>query len=139
MHCTGHLDRCIISTAKSAHRDVARAQLLGQPPAQVRDGQLSRITLTQQVPALQVFGAARQMLSLVAGGAIDEWLLSNLRTLRQEHALARVLAHLQAQLWPGGTWFQSLPEYQSKVFPWAPALSGAVRSRSLGLRAMAEA
>lgn len=58
---------------------------------------------------------ARQMLSLVAGGAIDEWLLSNLRTLRQEHALARVLAHLQAQLWPGGAWFQSLPEHQHRV------------------------
>lgn len=69
-------------------------------------------------PALsraQVFGAARQMLSLVAGGAIDEWLLSNLRTLRQEHALARALAHLQAQLWPGGAWFQSLPENQKAV------------------------
>ena len=55
------------------------------------------------------------MLSLVAGGAIDEWLLSNLRTLRQEHALARVLHHLQAQLWPGGAWFQSLPENQHPV------------------------
>jgi len=64
---------------------------------------------------VQVFGAARQMLSLVAGGAIDEWLLSNLRTLRQEHALARVLHHLQAQLWPGGAWFQSLPENQHPV------------------------
>ena len=31
----------------------------------------------------QVFGVARQVLSLVAGGAIDEWLLSWLRGLRQ--------------------------------------------------------
>lgn len=55
---------------------------------------------------------ARQVLSLVAGGAIDEWLLSNLRRLRQEHTLARALHLLQQQLWPGGAWFQTLPEYQ---------------------------
>ncbi|CAL8462775.1 g2308 [Coccomyxa elongata] len=60
----------------------------------------------------QVFGVARQVLSLVAGGAIDEWLLSNMRALRQEHTLARLLCHLQRQLWPGGAWFQSLPENQ---------------------------
>ena len=75
-------------------------------------------------PPVQVFGVARQMLSLVAGGAIDEWLLSNLRTLRQEHALARVLAHLQAQLWPGGAWFQSLPENQHPVSPSASEVPG---------------
>jgi sorting nexin-13 len=62
-----------------------------------------------------VFGVARQVLSLVAGGAIDEWLLSNLRFLRQEHTLARIIHHLQAQLWPGGTWYQSLPEHQPPV------------------------
>ena len=73
------------------------------------------VTVLESVVAPQVFGAARQMLSLVAGGAIDEWLLSSLRALRQEHALARGLAHLQAQLWPGGTWFQSLPEHQRNV------------------------
>ena len=54
---------------------------------------------------------ARQVLSLVAGGAIDEWLLSNLLRLRQEHTLARALHLLQQQLWPGGAWFQTLPEY----------------------------
>lgn len=63
----------------------------------------------------QVFGVARQVLSLVAGGAIDEWLLSNMRALRQEHTLARLLCHLQRQLWPGGAWFQSLPENQHPV------------------------
>ena len=76
--------------------------------------------------SVQVFGVARQMLSLVAGGAIDEWLLSNLRTLRQEHALARVLAHLQAQLWPGGAWFQSLPENQHPVSLWFQSQTGAL-------------
>jgi hypothetical protein len=58
---------------------------------------------------------ARQVLSLVAGGAIDEWLLSNLRRLRQEHTLARALHLLQQQLWPGGAWFQTLPEHQLPV------------------------
>ena len=58
---------------------------------------------------------ARQVLSLVAGGAIDEWLLSHLRALRQEHATARLLHALQQQLWPGGAWFQSLPENQHPV------------------------
>ena len=81
-------------------------------------------------PPVQVFGVARQMLSLVAGGAIDEWLLSNLRTLRQEHALARVLAHLQAQLWPGGAWFQSLPENQHPVSPSASEAPSHEQGRS---------
>ena len=65
--------------------------------------------------AAQVFGVARQVLSLVAGGAIDEWLLSHLRALRQEHGVAWALAQLQRQLWPGGAWFQSLPENQHPV------------------------
>ena len=84
-------------------------------PRIIAAASLPMLTVPRRVSGPQVFGAARQMLSLVAGGAIDEWLLSNLRTLRQEHALARGLAHLQAQLWPGGTWFQSLPEYQRNV------------------------
>ena len=68
---------------------------------------------------------ARQMLSLVAGGAIDEYILSQLRALRQEHQLARLIHSLQITLWPGGTWFQRLPERQ------APVRSAAV-SCSLG-------
>lgn len=58
---------------------------------------------------------ARQMLSLVAGGAIDEYILSQLRALRQEHQLARLIHSLQIVLWPGGTWFQRLPQRQSLV------------------------
>ncbi|KAK9836224.1 hypothetical protein WJX84_011500 [Apatococcus fuscideae] len=53
----------------------------------------------------QVFGAARQMLSLVAGGKIDEWLLGHLRGLRDEHFVARMLHALESVLWPGGVWF----------------------------------
>ncbi len=57
------------------------------------------------------------MLSLVAGSAIDEYLLSQLRLLRQEHTLARLIHGLQNMLWPGGTWFQSAPNYPGKAPP----------------------
>ena len=60
---------------------------------------------------------ARQVLSLVAGSAIDEYLLSQLRLLRQEHTLARLIHGLQNMLWPGGTWFQSAPNYPGKPPP----------------------
>lgn len=68
----------------------------------------------------QVFGVARQVLSLVAGSAIDEYLLSQLRLLRQEHTLARLIHGLQNMLWPGGTWFQSAPNYPGKAPPRDP-------------------
>ena len=60
---------------------------------------------------MQVFGVARQVLSLVAGSAIDEYVLSQLRLLRQQHTLARILHGLQNTLWPGGVWFQDAPDY----------------------------
>ncbi len=43
----------------------------------------------------QVFSVARQVLSLVAGDAIDVYLLSRLRLLRQEHTIARVVQSIQ--------------------------------------------
>lgn len=64
--------------------------------------------------ALQAFGVARQMLSLVAGSAIDEYLLSQLRLLRQPHTLARLIHALQTKLWPGGIWFQHTPKYMQQ-------------------------
>jgi len=57
----------------------------------------------------QVFGVARQVLSLVAGGAIDDWMLRKLRTLRKPGTLAAALLRLQASLWPGGVWFARAP------------------------------
>ena len=59
---------------------------------------------------LQIFTVGRQALSLVAGGAIDVFLLGQLRLLRQEHTLARAIHAIQASLWPGGTWFMYRPE-----------------------------
>lgn len=63
---------------------------------------------------LQAFGVARQMLSLVAGSAIDEYLLSQLRQLRQPHTLARIIHALQNKLWPGGIWFQHTDKYMQQ-------------------------
>lgn len=58
----------------------------------------------------QIFSVGRQVLSLIAGGAIDVFLLGQLRLLRQEHTLARAIHAIQASLWPGGTWFMYRPE-----------------------------
>lgn len=55
------------------------------------------------------------MLSLVAGDAIDVFLLGQLRLLRQERTLARIIGSIQAALWPAGTWFMYRPEYKSSV------------------------
>lgn len=63
---------------------------------------------------VQAFGVARQMLSLVAGSAIDEYLLSQLRLLRQPHTLARLIHALQTKLWPGGVWFQHTDKYMQQ-------------------------
>ena len=48
---------------------------------------------------------ARQMLSLLAGDAIDLWLVSKLRSLTSEHSMARMILSIRAALWPGGVWF----------------------------------
>jgi len=53
----------------------------------------------------QVFGMARQVLSLVAGDVIDVFLVNKLMLLRQEHSIARLIHKLQNSLWPGGVWY----------------------------------
>jgi sorting nexin-13 len=57
----------------------------------------------------QVFSVARQALSLVAGGAVDDWLLRKVRGVASESAAAGALLRLQASLWPGGTWYARAP------------------------------
>ena len=59
----------------------------------------------------QVFAVARQALSLVAGEAIDNYLTSQLRLLRQQHTIGRIIQRVQASLWPGGVWFQRTPAF----------------------------
>ncbi len=63
----------------------------------------------------QVFGMARQALSLVAGEAIDAYLTSRLRLLRQQHTIGRIIQQIQASLWPGGVWFQHTPAAQARA------------------------
>jgi hypothetical protein len=52
-----------------------------------------------------VITLVRQLLSLVAGGAIDELLQKALANGLSEESISRQLNRLQAQLWPGGVWF----------------------------------
>lgn len=52
----------------------------------------------------QVFAVARQALSLVAGEAIDSWLVAHLQRLREQHTVGRIIQRIQAGLWPGGVW-----------------------------------
>lgn len=47
----------------------------------------------------------------MAGSAIDEYLLSQMRLLRQPITLARMIHAVQAKLWPGGVWFQHSEAY----------------------------
>ncbi|KAL6776573.1 CPLD29 [Auxenochlorella protothecoides x Auxenochlorella symbiontica] len=61
----------------------------------------------------QVFAVARQVLSLVAGTTIDEYLTARLRSLRSEHTIGRAIAGIQAALWPGGVWYQATPQYRA--------------------------
>lgn len=56
----------------------------------------------------KVFSIARQCLSLVAGAAIDEAMMKQLKLVRQEHTIARILHRIQSSLWPGGRWYQTM-------------------------------
>ena len=47
----------------------------------------------------------RQVLSLLAGDAIDTWVAARLRHLTSEHSLARALLLLHGALFPGGCWY----------------------------------
>lgn len=72
----------------------------------------------------QVYGIARQILSLAIGDAIDVYLLEKLRMLREEAFLANSIHSLQAALWPGGVWFMNTANfralYETSSEPWSP-------------------
>lgn len=53
----------------------------------------------------QVFQVMRQVLSFLAGDAIDVYLNQQIKRLRSEHTLARMIHYLKSMLWPGGVWF----------------------------------
>lgn len=75
----------------------------------------------------QVFAVARQTLSLVAGEAIDGWLVSQLARLREEHTIGRLIQRIQASLWPGGLWFQRTPAAQAAAAAAAAAAAKAAQ------------
>ena len=116
-HCSG--EQCVIAVTHLVQCFGVASQLAAGSNAWMCS---SRPAAPRSCPRhtphrVQVFGVARQVLSLVAGSAIDEYLLSQLRLLRQEHTLARLIHGLQNMLWPGGTWFQSAPNYPGKPPP----------------------
>lgn len=80
----------------------------------------------------QVFGMARQALSLVAGEAIDAYLTSRLRSLRQQHTIGRIIQQVQAALWPGGVWFQQAQAARAQKAGAADASGGGGRGSSDG-------
>jgi hypothetical protein len=57
---------------------------------------------------------ARQALSLIAGDALDVWLLQQVRAVFSEHTVARALLSAQAGLWPGGQWYAYASSSTSK-------------------------
>jgi PX domain/Sorting nexin C terminal len=52
-----------------------------------------------------VISLVRQLLSLLAGGAIDDLLQRTLSGVLSDQSVAAQLVRLQGQLWPGGVWF----------------------------------
>lgn len=64
-----------------------------------------------------VITLVRQLLSLVAGDAIDEFLQRALANGLSEESISRQLLRLQAQLWPGGVWFARAAAAASGVAP----------------------
>lgn len=48
-----------------------------------------------------------QVITSMAGDAVDQFIASQLRELQREHAVSRALRHIESALWPGGTWFMT--------------------------------
>ena len=71
---------------------------------------------------------ARQALSLVAGEAIDSYLISQLARLRDQYTVGRIIASIQASLWPGGVFFWYTPTgraQQAAAAAWRAAQAAA--------------
>lgn len=66
---------------------------------------------------MQVISVGRQMLSFFMGGGIDEYLMTQLRSLRTQHSIARIILSLQQSLWPCGVWYSY---YNQRNNPFKP-------------------
>jgi sorting nexin-13 len=83
----------------------------------------------------QVFAVARQALSLVAGEAIDSYLISQLARLRDQYTVGRIIASIQASLWPGGVFFWYTPTgrtQQAAAAAWRAAQAAATQEAASG-------
>lgn len=48
----------------------------------------------------------RQVLSAMAGDAMDKFIVAQIEAMQREHLIARAIKHLEESLWPKGVWFQ---------------------------------
>ncbi|KAJ0976610.1 hypothetical protein J5N97_012084 [Dioscorea zingiberensis] len=64
----------------------------------------------------QVFWISKQLLQLIMDDAIDDWILRQINSLRNEEVIAQTIHSIQDVLWPNGTFFKTLESYdQAKV------------------------
>ena len=56
----------------------------------------------------QIFQVMRQVWPLLAGDTIDVYLNEEIKRLRSEHTIARLIHSLKSELWPGGVWFTTI-------------------------------
>eukprot|EP00890_Picochlorum_soloecismus_P004147 jgi/Picsp_1/4733/NSC_02102-R1_protein len=66
----------------------------------------------------QVFSVGRQILSLVLGDAVEEYLSESLDFLRQESTISQLIHRLQTLLWPAGVWMRrNIPQPHEVPLP----------------------
>ncbi|KAJ0976628.1 hypothetical protein J5N97_012102 [Dioscorea zingiberensis] len=64
----------------------------------------------------QVFWISKQLLQLIMDDAIDDWILRQINSLRNEEVITQTIHSIQDVLWPNGTFFKTLESYdQAKV------------------------
>ena len=63
----------------------------------------------------QVFSVGRQMLSLVLGDAVEDYLSESLDFVRQESTISKMIHRLQTLLWPAGVWMRRNTPQQDEV------------------------
>ena len=57
-------------------------------------------------PLSQWHCESSQVLSAMAGDAMDKFIVAQIEAMQREHLIARAIKHLEESLWPKGVWFQ---------------------------------
>jgi hypothetical protein len=66
----------------------------------------------------QVFSVGRQILSLVLGDAVEDYLSESLDFVRQESTISNLIHRLQTLLWPAGVWMRhNIPQPDEVTLP----------------------